>query len=114
MTIRSLTNALENCRAKYTRLGVQLGLAYAKIKELESYNGDVQQCLMDMLWKYVNNMSPDVEEVCQAVEHVDRRDLAADLRERKYKGNVGCQFHSLQVRCATTLLFTGRQFSVSS
>lgn len=87
-SMRSLTNALEICKAKYTRLGVQLGLDYGKIKEFESYSGNAQQCLMDMLWKYVKDMSPDVEEVCQAVEQVSRRDLATDLRERKYKGTI--------------------------
>ena len=89
MDMLSLTNSLESCRAKYSRLGVQLGVDYNLIKEFESYSGDSAQCLWVMLQQYVSDMSPDVEEVCKAVGRVGRRDIEKGLRE-KYKGKEYC------------------------
>ena len=86
MSLQSLSNSLEECKAKYFNLGIQLGLDFNVIKEFESYSGDCSLCLSTLLNKYMANMSPDVEEVCQAVKKVGRNDIAEDLRKRKYKG----------------------------
>ncbi len=86
MDMQSLTNSLEACKPKYFTLGIQLGLEFGVVKGFESYSGDSSLCLSTLLREYMSNMSPDVEEVCQAVKQVGRNDIARKLRERNYKG----------------------------
>ena len=86
MSILSVTNSLEQCKHKYFTLGIQLGLSYDQIKGFQSYSGNGSVCLSELLREYMYNMSPDVEEVCQAVKQVGRNDIAKELREKRYKG----------------------------
>ena len=86
MEIRSLTNSLKTCAHQYFTLGVQLGLDFDEIKGFQAQANNPAICLTTLLQQYMSNMSPNVEEVCQAVKSVGRNDLAMDLRDRKYKG----------------------------
>ena len=84
---------LSECKVKFDLLGLHLDVGWEKVKEIEKVSGgDCVKCLSEMLGFYLRELKPSVEEVCKALELVDRRGLGDDLR-KKYGGkNNMCLF----------------------
>lgn len=80
-----LLKELQECKAKYSMLGVFLGLKPELIHEFEAFRGDSEGCLLELLDIYVRDKSPNMEEVCEAVDQVGHANLSKDLR-KKYRG----------------------------
>ena len=83
----TLTRALKKCKAKYSPLGVQLGVQLAKINEFEKLSGDNSSCFQEVLRRYIESDkdTPSVEDLCCAVKELDMTKLSREL-ETKYRG----------------------------
>lgn len=86
-----LCELLSDCKAKYSVLGVHLGLHPDKISAIEKGcgPGDVVLCLQHAMDLYLREKQPNMEELCRALVAVDRRGLSEKLRE-KYHGMYTC------------------------
>lgn len=87
MSVKELSNLLDTCdKSSYSKFGVFLGLPLDMIKKIEKGcgPGDCAECLQQMLWLYWKNMK-HVDDLCTALEKIDRKKLSIDLRH-KYKG----------------------------
>ena len=80
---------LTTCKAAYEMLGVYLGVGRDKIKEIQKMSGpgDCVLCMSEMLDIYLREKHFDLEEVCNALEKVDRKGLSEKFR-KKYEGKM--------------------------
>ncbi len=85
LNMKTVSKRLKDCRAKYSSLGLHLGVSFSLIKEFETTRGDAALCLLHMLDYYLANGEPSVREMCEALETAERRDVSRSISE-KYHG----------------------------
>ena len=85
MDLKTLSNRLGQCRAKYSQLGVHLGVNLDTIKTFECCVGNCERCLLEVLKSYVEDKSPDVKELCDALAKIGMKRLSDELQS-KYQG----------------------------
>ena len=86
LDLKTLCIKLETCKHNYSKLGISLDVSYDKIEEFEKYKGDCSQCLIDVLDVYLKEKNPNLEEICQALEKIGRRDKSHFFKN-KYQTN---------------------------
>ena len=83
LDLRRLTADLRDL-TEWFRLGIRLGIKHSDLKKIESnYEGDVERCKTEMLdfWKK-NDAKPSLKKLTKALEEMDYRNLANELRQK--------------------------------
>jgi len=107
----AIISALSSMKHEYGKLGIFLGIKLNKIREFQKYTGDVETCMNQVVYHWLNmedeadedEETSKTETFFEALEAVGNKGLAYDLRE-KYKGRASP--HYLMFLFSLLLFFT--------
>ena len=92
LDVNALIEILKDTFSDWERLGIELGIKYSKIKEIDKrHRGDPCLCMADLLQHWLESDLEEAswEKMAITLDQIDKRDIAKKIREMPQHQLVG-------------------------